>query len=66
MVGINIKQLRKEKGLNQIQLAEAIGLRQESLSRIERGRINPSMKTLKNIATELNVPVSVLFEEKSA
>jgi transcriptional regulator with XRE-family HTH domain len=66
MVGINIKQIRKEKGLKQIQLAQAVGLRQESLSRIERGCFDPSMKTLRNIAEKLNVPVSTLLEEKSA
>lgn len=59
-----IKQLREEKNMTQAKLAEIINIRQESLSRIELGRINPSIATLEKISDVLEVPISRLFKKK--
>lgn len=45
-----IRLKRKELGLSQLQAAEQIGIRQGHLSKIERGRANPSMKLLRRIS----------------
>lgn len=61
-----IKQLREEKNMTQAKLAEIINIRQESLSRIELGRINPSIATLEKISDVLEVPISRLFKKNWA
>lgn len=63
MLGTNIKRFRIQKKMKQIKLAERVGLRQESLSRIESGKLNPSIATLRRIAKELDVSLAELFEE---
>lgn len=40
---------RRAAGLSQQQLADAAGVRQETLSRIESGRHSPNLRTLKKI-----------------
>ncbi|HEV2748309.1 MAG TPA: helix-turn-helix transcriptional regulator [Allosphingosinicella sp.] len=47
--------LRKEAGLTQEQLAERCGLSQQYLSKLERGRRNPIVVTLYELATALGV-----------
>ncbi|MFS0646078.1 helix-turn-helix domain-containing protein [Siminovitchia sp. 179-K 8D1 HS] len=54
--------MREEKNITQAKLAEIINIRQESLSRIELGRINPSMATLEKISAALNIPLHKLFK----
>ena len=55
LVGGNAARIRKEKGLTQEQLAERCGLSQQYLSGLERGRRNPTIVTLYEIATALGV-----------
>lgn len=54
---------RKELGLTQAQLAEALGVDTETLSRFERGKHLPSLKTLEKLATLLIVPLSTLLSD---
>ncbi len=44
---------RRAAGLSQQQLADAAGLRQETLSRLESGKHSPTVRTLKKIETAL-------------
>jgi transcriptional regulator with XRE-family HTH domain len=62
LLGRKIALIRNEKGLTQAQLANAIGKDQQSLQRLEAGRINPSYIYLTEIAQGLDVPVDVLFK----
>jgi transcriptional regulator with XRE-family HTH domain len=50
-----LKKLRRSVGLTQVQLAERCGMRQQDLSRIERGEINPTAKTIRRIAGGLGI-----------
>ena len=52
-IGLRIKNLRKEQGLTQFQLAEKTGLNQHNLSRIERGKHSTGQDILSTIATAL-------------
>ena len=52
-IGLRIKNLRKEQGLTQFQLAEKAGLEQQNLSRIERGKNSTGQDILSAIATAL-------------
>jgi len=61
LLGKRIKELRKNKGLTQEQLAEFVGLETSSLSGIESGRHFPSFSTLEKIANCLNVELRTIF-----
>lgn len=55
------KQLRKEKGLTQIELADKIHVTQASISKWEKDRVIPDISTLNIIANFFNVSVDYLL-----
>lgn len=61
-LGIRITKLRKEQGLKQIDLAIRLNIEDSALRRIEKGRTNPTVKTLHNIANELNMSIYELMK----
>ena len=61
-----IKELRKHKGLTQIELADKSGLNVLTIQKLERGELSPydaKYGTLIKIAKALNVSVNDLFKE---
>ena len=62
-LGRRIAQLRKEKKLSQEAFAELTGISEKTISNIENGSVNPSVKILEIIAEHLNVNISSLFCE---
>lgn len=60
MIGQRIKALRKEKKLTQTQLAEGI-ITKSMLSMIENGKGEASIRSLREIAKRLEVPVQALL-----
>ncbi|MCU6747682.1 helix-turn-helix domain-containing protein [Faecalicatena acetigenes] len=58
--GEKIRNIRKEKGLTQKQLAELIGTSQQNLAQYENGKRNPKFLTIKKIAYALEVPFTQL------
>ena len=61
MVGEKIKRLRKERKLNQDELARLLETSQEYISDLERGKKNPRLNTLQKIAKVLKVDVKELL-----
>lgn len=61
-VGGLIRHHRDRANLKQGELAERMGLAQETISRMERGLIAPGFDTLADFATALNVDVRDFFE----
>ena len=55
LVGRNFGRLRKQKGFTQEKFAEASGFTQQYISGLERGRRNPTIVTLFELATTLSV-----------
>jgi transcriptional regulator with XRE-family HTH domain len=55
LVGRNFARLRREKGLTQEDLEARSGFSQQYLSGLERGKRNPSIVTLYEIAQALGV-----------
>lgn len=55
LVGENTARIRKEKGLTQEALAEKSGLSQQYISGLENGQRNPTIVTIFELATALNV-----------
>ena len=62
--GSFISQLRKEKGLTQKQLADAIGVTDKAVSRWETAKNYPDIELLEQIAHFFDVTVSELLEGK--
>lgn len=58
----NLKEIRKRKGLTQDLLAAKSGVRQATISDIERGKIeNPGIATARRLAAALEVTLDDLF-----
>jgi transcriptional regulator with XRE-family HTH domain len=60
-VGERLQKLRIQKGMTQEQLAEAIGVQPETVSRYERGAIPLSLSQLFQISEALGVGVDLLL-----
>ncbi len=61
VLGGTIRSTRKLKGLNLRSMADRIGCSESLLSKVENGRITPSLATLGRIAQSLDVAVGTLF-----
>lgn len=55
LVGRNVARVRQEKGLTQEAVADRSGFSQQYLSSLERGRRNPTVITLYELAQALGV-----------
>lgn len=64
-VGVEIKDLRKARGITLSALSEATDLSPGYLSQIERGVSSPSVKALYNISRALGVTISWFFLPQS-
>lgn len=62
-VGRAIATLRKSEGLTQAKLSELMKVENETLSRIETGKISPTLERIEQIAHILNRPVYDFFVE---
>lgn len=60
--GARVREVRKEKGMTQEQLAEAAGLHPTFISNVERGYRVPSLPTVLRLATGLRVNPSQLVD----
>jgi transcriptional regulator with XRE-family HTH domain len=61
-LGANVARLREEAGLSQTELALRCDKDRQSLNRLEKGRINPSVFYLKELAAELDIPLKDLVD----
>ena len=57
----NIKHLRKEKGVSQQQLGDALGLKKSTVCKWETGVSNPGFKTLMKLSKYFECTVDELF-----
>lgn len=60
-IGDKILKFRKNQNLSIRELAELANVTPSMLSQIERGLANPSVNSLKSIASALNVPIFTFF-----
>ncbi len=61
-----LRRLRKDKGLNQIDLAQRVGVSIDSVRRWEAGKREPRLSELEKIALVLEVPVTSLMSGAEA
>lgn len=65
-VGPAIRTLREQAGLSQEDLAGRAELDRTYVSGIERGRRNPSVKSLQRVANALDVSLEIIFIQARA
>ncbi len=53
---------RKSRGMTQKQLADATGINQADISKLERGNANPSLRTLQRLAAGMGMRLKLEFE----
>ena len=56
-----IQTRRQEQNITQEKLAERVGISVVYLSKIENGRVYPTLETLSNICTELDTELSAIL-----
>lgn len=57
----NLEQLRKEKGLNQEELAKLLEVSRQTISSLENGKYNPSILLAFKIAGLFNKSIEEIF-----
>lgn len=63
IVGKNIKRIRKEKGLTQVQLADLVGYNDGTIANIENSSYQTfSLEFIYVISKMLNVPIEEFFK----
>lgn len=61
-VGKNIEKIRKNRTMTQQDLAEKARIDLTTISELESGIRNPSLKTLSNIASALGISLKTMFD----
>lgn len=59
-LAVQVIELRERHGLTQRQLAERCGLDQADISRIERGAVSPTTRTLQRLADALDADIRLV------
>ncbi|MCX7565641.1 XRE family transcriptional regulator [Sulfitobacter sp. F26169L] len=65
-LGVDLRALRRARGLTLAQTAQALGRSVGWLSQVERDKSDPSITDLRQIAAYFDVPVSILFRHEAA
>lgn len=65
-LGVDLRALRRARGVTLAQTAEALGRSVGWLSQVERDKSDPSITDLRQIAAFFEVPVSILFRHEAA
>ena len=60
----NLKSVRESTGMTQQELADRIGIRRETILRLENNRYNPSLEMALKIAQVFDLKIEDLFELK--
>ena len=56
-----IKELRARHGFSQLELAQKVGVRRETIVFLEKGKYNPSLKLAYDIAKVFEMKIEELF-----
>ena len=56
-----LKSLRKQASMSQEQLAEKVGVRRETIMRLEKAQYNPSLKLAIDISRAVDAPIEEIF-----
>ncbi len=56
-----LKKYRQQKDLTQEQLAGKVGVRRETIMRLEKAQYNPSLKLAVDVARAVDAPIEEIF-----
>ena len=56
-----LKTFRQQKGLTQEQLATLVGVRRETIMRLEKAQYNPSLKLAVDLSRVVGAPIEEIF-----
>lgn len=56
-----LKKYRQRAGLTQEQLAEKVGVRRETIMRLEKAQYNPSLRLAVDISRAVGIPIEEIF-----
>lgn len=56
-----LKTFRQQKGLTQEQLAALVGVRRETIMRLEKAQYNPSLKLAVDLSRAVGAPIEEIF-----
>lgn len=56
-----IKELRARDNLSQLELAQKVGVRRETIVFLEKSKYNPSLKLAYDISRVFNLPIEDIF-----
>ena len=63
LIGQKLREIREAKNMSQVEIAEATGLVQPYVSRVENGHTIPGVETLEKWASALKVPLyQILYD----
>jgi transcriptional regulator with XRE-family HTH domain len=65
LVGRKIRQLRRQRKLTQVELAEKIGIHQSDLSRMEQGEYKVGLDTLLKILATFDLGIGEFFDDSN-
>jgi len=60
----HIREIRKNHQMSQQDLADAVGVRRETISHLEQGKYNPSLLLVMKIAEVFDVTIDALFKKE--
>jgi transcriptional regulator with XRE-family HTH domain len=63
-LGLRIQQIRHSKGITQIELSYRCEMERSNMRRIEAGGTNPTVLTLRKIASALGVEIEEILQNK--
>ena len=61
MLKTRIKELRAARDMDQARLAELVGVRRETIMRLEKAQYNPSLKLAVDLSRAVGAPIEALF-----
>ena len=61
-LGKRIRQIRRDKGISQVDLAKSIETAQPNITRLENGTINPTIYFLSEVCTALGITLDELLK----
>lgn len=60
-IGKNLKEIRMQKELSQVELSYRSDIDRRQILRIEKGELNTTIGTLSHLATALNINITEFF-----
>lgn len=64
-LGDELRRLRKERGWSQLEMTRHTGMPQAKISRLELGKGNPTLETIRKLADALGVRIEIRLVEST-